>query len=217
MLRSFLAFVLGLLRWALWILCVLLILPLLLSVPGRPAWWEFALYIATLGAVVGYALLFLPLSLIAYRARRQGAAGALISSRRTIGVLATAAIITLATAFGQQKLREAARPALTAQEYAINALSNAILHEDTGWLRRLVADGVDVDQPISLGSTAAVFAAQSESWPVVLFLLEHGADPDRADDRGDTVRTLADGGKARPRDPQSATALASVRAMLNQR
>ena len=140
-----------------------------------------------------------------------------MSSRRTIGVLATAAIITLATAFGQQKLREAARPALTAQEYAINALSNAILHEDTGWLQRLIADGVDVDQLISVGSTPAVFAAQSESWPVVLFLLEHGANPDRADDRGDTVRTLADAGKARPRDPQSATALASVRAMLNQR
>ncbi|RYH14349.1 MAG: ankyrin repeat domain-containing protein [Alphaproteobacteria bacterium] len=214
MFPGFLSALLNLSQWILWVACVLLILPVLLNVPGKATPWELALYFALLGAVATYAMLLPGLALGERGARLAGntaVADALRWCRRGLFVVVLA---ILGTFFGIMVAKDASRPTLSRQEYFSNSYSNAIGREDTGWLQRLLDEGADVDQRLSSDYTPAALAARFSSWPLVLFLLQRGADPDLASVDGNSVRSLAAEGRLLPSDPQSAAALAEVRALL---
>ncbi|MBB4003221.1 ankyrin repeat protein [Aurantimonas endophytica] len=51
--------------------------------------------------------------------------------------------------------------------------------------------GEDVDQRLFNRDTPAIMAASSQSWDIVLYLLQAGADPALGNRKGLTVATLA--------------------------
>lgn len=165
---------------------------MLLNVPGRPTSSELALYVALLGAVVTYPMVLPILALGERSARLAGntrIAGALRWCRRG--------------------------PVQTPQESFRGSLGVALLYGESRWLQQRLAEGADIDQGIDQDNhTAAMQAARFGSWRLVLFLLQRGADPNRINTRGDSGRSLTVEGRLDPADPQSAAALAEVRAFL---
>lgn len=206
---------LKLIQWILWVGCILLILPVLLNVPGRPTSSELALYVALLGIVVTYPALLPVLALGERGARlagKAGIAGALRWCRRGLFVVA---IGILGTFFGLMYARDANHPVPTPPERFRGSLGVALLYGETRWLQQRLDEGAGIDQRVDQdGYTAAMQAARFGSWRLVLFLLQRGADPDRTNTRGDSVRSLTTEGRLDPADPQSAAALAEVRTFL---
>lgn len=205
----------NLLLWSVWGVCVLSIIPVLLGVPGRPDFWEFALYIAVLSAVVGYALVLPPLLISKRRARLSGDGARVIALRRSAWVAFILVIATWSSVFYAFYRHEQSRPVLTRQEIFANSFDNAILRRDTQWMERLIAEGASVDHPLSLGQTPALMSAEFGEWSLVLFLLEKGADPDRKDSSGFSVRSLAASPSRPVEKPSEKSALDRVRALLN--
>ena len=200
--------------WLLWALCVLLIFPALLSPPGNPEPGDVELYVAVLGAVTIYPIALPVLMLLKRRARRKNNHKTLATLRIVIGLSSLAVLVILGMLFAGFYAHEQSRPVLTQEERFTNAYANAMLRDDTTWMDRLMAEGADVDHPMSLGQTPASMAADFGKWRVVLHLLERGADPDRRDDRADSVRTLAASPSELPKDPDEAQALTLVRERL---
>lgn len=201
--------------WSLWVLCILLILPVLLNVPGKATSREFNLWLAVLGAVVTYPILLPILTVLKVWAGHRSASSMLAAVRTAtwgafIGVVAILA--TLAHAF---YAHEQARPVLTQEERFANSYANAILRQDTAWMDRLMSEGAYVDHTMSLGRTPALMSAVFGDWSLVLFLLRRGADPDRIDNQGRSVRTLAAAPVAATRNSTEAFALDRVRAALS--
>lgn len=69
---------------------------------------------------------------------------------------------------------------------------NAIERRDIDEIKRLVTSGADLEQPLFNGKTPALYAAGSDGWPIVLLLLQHGANPSATDLRGFNLATLED-------------------------
>ena len=203
--------------WSLWVLCILLILPVLLNVPGKATAWEFTLYIVVLSAVVTYPLL-LPVLAVAQRwAHRRADPVALTLIRTATWGTFAAVVAILGTLAGTFYAHERARPVLSQDERFANSYANAILHQDTAWMDRIMGEGAGVDHPLSLGQTPALMSAAFGDWSLVAFLLGRGADPDRTDDQGRSVRTLAAAPITAPKSPTEALALDRVRALLGKR
>ncbi len=203
--------------WSLWALCILLILPVLLSVPGKPGPGDLALYIAVLGAVTTYPVLLPALTVLAYLARRRPGSLAPGVIRTATWTSFCGVVAILAALGGAFYAHERARPVLSREELFANSYANAILRQDTAWMDRIMAEGAAVDHPMSRGETPALMAAGFEDWSLVLFLLGRGADPDRRDDRGNSVRALAASPRAAPKNAAEASALDRVRARLAER
>lgn len=206
-----------LLLWSAWVVCVLSIIPVLLGVPGRPDFWEFALYIAVLTAVVGYALALPPILISKRRARISGDGARVIALHRLARVAFILVIAVGSIVFYAVYRNEQSRPVLTREELIVNSFDNAILHKDTRWMERLIAEGASVDHPLSLGQTPAVMSAEFGEWSLVLFLLDKGADPDKKDSGGLSVRALAASPSRPVEKPSEKSALDRVRALLNEK
>ena len=129
-----------------------------------------------------------------------------------VGVVAILTILA-----GAFYTHEQSRPVLTQEERFANSYANAILRQDTAWMDRIMTEGAHVDHPMSLGRTPALMSAAFGDWPLVLFLLGRGADPDRTDDDGRSIRTLASAPIAISKNPSEALALSRVRAVLGER
>lgn len=111
--------------------------------------------------------------------------------------------------------RDANRPAQTPQESFRGSLGVALLYGETKWLQQQLDEGADIDQGVDQDDdTAAMQAARFGSWQLVLFLLQRGADSNRTNERRNSVQSLAMEGRLDLGDPQSAAALADVRAFL---
>lgn len=205
------------LLWSLWVLCILLILPVLINVPGKATPGEFALWLAVLGAVVTYPILLPLLAILKAGASPRSNPAMLVAIRASAWGAFAGVVAILTTLAGAFYAHEQARPVLTREERFSNAYANAILHQDTGWMDRLMAEGADVDHPMSLGSTPALMSAAFGDWSMALFLLEHGANPDRQDEQGNSVRTLAVTPRFAPNSPAETLALNRVRAFLRMR
>ena len=82
---------------------------------------------------------------------------------------------------------------------------------------RVMTEGAHVDHPMSLGRTPALMSAAFGDWSLVLFLLGRGADPNRMDDQGQSIRTLASASVTAPKNPTEALALSRVRTVLGER
>lgn len=214
MFRGLLSALLNLPYWLLWIACVLLILPVLLNVPGKPTPWEMVFYFALLGAVTGYPLLLPSLALEERRARRAGNIGRAdtLRWRRRASFLAVLAI--LGTFFGIMYAQDAAHPVASGQERFRGTLATALMYGETRWLQQQLDDGAVVDQSIDQDHSTAAMQARFGSWRLVLSLLQRGANPSRTNLRGDSVRSLTIEGRLDPADLQAAAALAEVRAFL---
>ena len=203
--------------WSAWGLCVLLILPVLLNVPGKAEPWEIALYLAVLAAVVTYPVL-LPVLTVLERWARHRSEYRAVAAIHAMTWIAFCGVLVVLTMLGCAfYAHERARPVLTREERFTNAYANAILWHDTAWMDRLLSEGASVDHPLSFGQTPAVTAAAFGDWSLVVFLLKRGADPDRRDDGGDSVRTLAANPRAVSKEPAEARALDDVRALLRER
>jgi ankyrin repeat protein len=100
----------------------------------------------------------------------------------------------------------------------LNARGQSIIfqrvqEEDIDAIRDLLDAGLDVDVRGFQGSTPAIYAAMADTWPVVLFLLEHGANPAAANRLGFTLPWLASTSRIVGDGPR-ALALEQVRARL---
>ncbi|MBB2201476.1 ankyrin repeat domain-containing protein [Gluconacetobacter tumulisoli] len=72
------------------------------------------------------------------------------------------------------------------------ALAGVAFKGDLAVARLLVAAGAGIDVPNHVGRTPLIFATMFNRAPMVAFLLEHGADPDRRDGEGNSARLVAD-------------------------
>ena len=203
--------------WSLWVLCILLILPVLLNVPGEATLGEIALWLAVLGAVVTYPILLPVLAALKAWAGRKSKPTLLAAIHTVIWGAFIGVLAILATLAGAFYAHEQALPVLSREEGFTNSYANAILRQDTAWMDRILKEGAPVDHPMSLGNTPASMSAGFGDWSLVLFLLGRGADPDRKDNKGRSVRTLAARPPAPPRNPTEALALDGVRALLSNR
>jgi len=95
-------------------------------------------------------------------------------------------------------------------------MRTAILNRDLSEVKRLVAAGEDIEQPLFRRGTPAIHAAASANWDIVLFLLRSGADPAAKDTGGLTVAALARGSRLDPAAPEYRD-LEAVRAILRER
>lgn len=200
-----------------WVVCFLSIVPVLLGVPGRPDFWEFALYIAVLLSVVGYSLALPPILISKRRARLSGNGARVIALRRLARVAFILVIAVGSIVFYAFYRHEQSRPVLTREELIINSFENAILHKDTQWMERLITEGASVDHPLPLGQTPAIMSAEFGEWSLVLFLLDKNADPDRKDSGGLSVRSLAASPSRPVEKPSEKSALDRVRALLKEK
>lgn len=203
--------------WSLWLLCILLILPVLLNVPGEATPREVTLWLAVLCAVVTYPILLPVLAVLKAWAAHTSKPTILAAIHTATWGAFVGVMTILATLAGAFYAHEKGRPVLTREEGFTNSYANAILRQDTAWMDRILKEGADVDHSMSLGSTPASMSADFGDWSLVLFLLGRGADPDRKDDQGRSVRTLAAIPPAPPRNPTEALALDGVRALLGKR
>ncbi|WP_198350686.1 ankyrin repeat domain-containing protein [Sphingomonas prati] len=203
--------------WSLWVVCVLMILPTLLSVPGEATPAQLNLYVAVLFSVICYPVVLPVLTLIERFAVRRGAQAALVAVRVALwgsflGVLTVLAMLGMA--FHAHDV-EQARPVVIRNDGVASALSGAVMRRDTTALDRLIAGGAGVDHLIQpYNQTPAMLAANHGYWSVTLFLLERGASPDRPDDLDNSIRSLADSRLPTPRSGADVVALARVRARL---
>ena len=78
----------------------------------------------------------------------------------------------------------------------------------------LIQAGADIDLADQVGKTPVLVAASAENWPMVVFLLDHGASAFK-DANGLTVGTLAASSRILPNNPQGA-AVAQVIGQLKQ-
>jgi len=106
-------------------------------------------------------------------------------------------------------------PAMS-QTTSHSPMRKAILNRDLSEVKRLVAAGEDIEQPLFRRGTAAIHAAASANWDIVLFLLRSGADPAAKDTGGLTVAALARGSRLDPAAPEYRD-LEAVRAILRER
>ncbi|TXN81513.1 MULTISPECIES: hypothetical protein [Methylobacterium] len=217
LMRRLIAVFAAVVLWSLWVLCILLILPVLLNVPGQATPGEIALWLAVLCAVVSYPILLPVLAVLKAWAGRKSNSTLLAVTHTAIWGAFVGVMAILATLAGAFYAHEQARPMLTREEGFTNSYANAILRQDTAWMDRILKEGAHVDHPMSLGSTPASMSAAFGDWSLVLFLLGRGADPDRKDDHGRSVRTLVATPPAPPRNPTEAHALDGVRALLGKR
>ncbi|MFD1951926.1 hypothetical protein ACFSGX_14225 [Sphingomonas arantia] len=203
--------------WSLWVVCVLMILPTLLSVPGEATPAQLNLYVAVLFSVICYPVVLPVLTLIERFAVRRGAQAALVAVRVALwggflGVLTVLAMLGMA--FHAHDV-EQARPVVIRNDGVASALSGAVMRRDMAALDRLIAGGAGVDHLIQpYNQTPAMRAANHGYWSVTLFLLERGASPDRPDDLDNSIRSLADSRLPTPRAGADVVALARVRARL---
>ncbi|GJE62177.1 hypothetical protein [Methylobacterium trifolii] len=217
LMRRLIAVFAAVVLWSLWVLCILLILPVLLNVPGEATPGEIALWLAVLCAVVTYPIVLPVLAVVKAWAVRKSKPTILAAIHTVTWGAFVGVMAILATLAGAFYAHEQARPVLTREEGFTNSYANAILRQDTTWMDRILKEGADVDHPMSLGSTPASMSAGFGDWSLVLFLLGHGADPDRKDDQGRSVRTLAAKPPALPRNATEAYALDGVRKLLSKR
>jgi ankyrin repeat protein len=103
------------------------------------------------------------------------------AGRRALKVMSVAAVLATTAMLC---------PAFT-EDSRSRPIAQAILHRDVSVVRSLVAGGEDVDQRLFNRDTPAIMAASSESWDIVLYLLQAGADPTLENRKGLTVATLA--------------------------
>lgn len=95
-------------------------------------------------------------------------------------------------------------------------MRTAILNRDLSEVKRLVAAGENIEQPLFRRGTPAIHAAASANWDIVLFLLRSGADPAAKDTGGLTVAALARSSRLDPAAPEYRD-LEAVRAILRER
>ncbi|CUX80043.1 hypothetical protein Ga0058931_0748 [Roseibaca calidilacus] len=91
-----------------------------------------------------------------------------------------------------------------------------VMEEDTQQITALLDAGLPIDIRGFQDSTPALYAAMADIWPVVLFLLERGADPMAANRLGMTLPWLATTSRINGDGPR-ARALGDVRAVLADR
>lgn len=103
-----------------------------------------------------------------------------------------------------------------AQDTRSRPIAQAILNRDLATVRRLVDNGEDVDQPLFMNGTPAIMAASSESWDIVKYLLDKGANPGARDDTGLNLAMLAKSSRVAP-DTREGKALAQVKKILTAR
>lgn len=69
-------------------------------------------------------------------------------------------------------------------------LIGAVMHSDTEKVRELASSGIDLNERAPEDqSTPMINAAQTDQWPVVEILIDHGADIWAHDEFGDTTAT----------------------------
>ncbi len=85
-----------------------------------------------------------------------------------------------------------------AEDTSSRPIARAILYRDVSAVRRLVEEGEDVDQRLFNRETPAIMAATSDSWDIVLYLLQAGADPALENRMGVTVATMAKTSRVAP-------------------
>lgn len=107
-------------------------------------------------------------------------------------------------------------PAMSQTANSPSPMRKAILNRDLGEVKRLVAAGEDIEQPLFRRGTPAIHAAASANWDIVLFLLRSGADPAAKDTGGLTVAALARNSRLDPAAPEYRD-LEAVRAILRER
>lgn len=178
----------GFAHWTLWCLCILLLIPLLLNVPGNPSFWALSFYLAAFGAVASY--IFLPPAFITLRRNarqradprgiRASTVGIWVSFTVTAGIIALGASIIYANSPSPST-----EDALIRQRYSM-----AINNHDLDALTGLVESGTDIEFKTFNNSTPVLDAAGAAAWPLVVYLLEKGADPDYEDNMGWTTRSL---------------------------
>ncbi|MDD7971945.1 hypothetical protein [Roseinatronobacter alkalisoli] len=88
-----------------------------------------------------------------------------------------------------------------------------VMEEDFTQMTALLDAGLPIDIRGFQNSTPALHAAMADIWPVVLFLLERGADPMAANRLGMTLPWLATTSRISGDGPR-ATALQQVRVLL---
>lgn len=103
-----------------------------------------------------------------------------------------------------------------AQDTRSSPIAKAILNRDLGAVRSLIQSGEDVDQPLFMNGTPAIMAASSESWDIVKYLLDQGANPGARDDGGLSLAMLAKTSRVAP-DTKEGRALAEVKKILSAR
>ncbi|RZI54448.1 MAG: ankyrin repeat domain-containing protein [Pseudomonas sp.] len=167
--------------------------------------------------MVGYALALPPILISKRRARLSGDGARVIALRRSARVAFVLVITAGSSVFYAFYRHEQSRPVLTREELFTNSFDNAILHKDTQWMERLIAEGASVDHPLSLEQTPAVMSAEFGEWSLVLFLLNKGADPDKRDSSGLSVRSLAASPSRPVEKPSEKSALGHVRALLEEK
>ncbi|WAJ29646.1 hypothetical protein [Antarcticirhabdus aurantiaca] len=210
--RTRLRILAGLPPWILWVLCILLVTPVLINVPGDPEPWERWLYFAVLAAVTFYPILLPVFAGFEKRARRRNEVGKARTFRRAIWVifgLAAGVVVALAAVMYANQ-----PPPMRAEQRIEEELSTAIAAHDLDALRRLVEGGVDVEFPLFGDGTPATLAGLHQAWPLLLYLIEKGADPDKATMTGWTARSLLDEAPPPPGEGDDARAYRRLREML---
>ncbi len=209
--RTRLRFLAGMAPWILWILCILLVTPVLLNVPGDPEPWERWLYSAVLAAVTFYPILLPVFAGFETWARRRNEISGARTFRRAIWVIFGLAAGVLAALAAVMYANQP--PPMSAKQRIGEELSTAIAAHDLDALRGLVESGVDVEFPLFGNGTPATLAGLHQAWPLLLYLVEKGADPDKATMSGWTARSLLHEAPPPP-DGDDARAYERLREML---
>lgn len=206
-------------HWTLWLLCILLIVPAMLSVPGNPDAVQLSLYLGLFGTVTSYPVALPVLMMLEFFAGRSGNRHLARIYRNAIWITFALAFSILAIFFGSIAIGEVLRPAPVSSEmrdlpqHEPRPFAKPILHRNLPAVQRLISAGVDLDQRMFNGATPAITAASSENWRIVLALLDAGADARLANRMGLTVAELARTSRVTP-DSDEGRALALVREQL---
>jgi len=102
------------------------------------------------------------------------------------------------------------------QSSAIPALESAVMDREVDRVRRVVGAGADIHEPGFLDQTPVLLAAKIETWDIVLYLIENGADVASADRDGQTLASVARTSHLDPEAPEYSN-LEAVRAILRER